>query len=122
MASIKEEAGIRSWRSTLSRRRMSLVKARWKAVRSPLSWDTVSRASRGKELDGGGKRTHIAELDETQLAQGVNNLAADFVGDVELHHAHVRRAERGIPCRSHRGRWGVAMTTAMGMAMAVSRG
>lgn len=38
--------------------------------------------------------SHISELHKANFAQGIHDFAADFVGNVELHHAHVRRAER----------------------------
>jgi|SRR6478609_4859685 len=44
---------------------------------------------------------YVAELAETKLAEGRNNFATDFIGDIELYHAHVRRAERGIRFGSH---------------------
>lgn len=44
---------------------------------------------------------YVSELAETQLSQCGDDFAADFVGDIELHHAHVRRAEGGILLRSH---------------------
>jgi hypothetical protein len=40
--------------------------------------------------------TYISELDLPQLSQCIHNLPADFIGDVELDHAHVRRAEHGV--------------------------
>lgn len=46
---------------------------------------------------------YVSEVDKAQLAQGIADFAADFVGDVELDHAHVRRAERRVLFRRHRG-------------------
>ena len=46
---------------------------------------------------------YVSELDQPQLAQGIADFAADFVGNVELDHAHVRRAERRVLFRRHRG-------------------
>ena len=46
---------------------------------------------------------YVAELDEAEFSQGVDNFSANFIGNVELHHAHVRRAERGVFDWSHRG-------------------
>jgi hypothetical protein len=40
--------------------------------------------------------TYISELNLPQLSQSIHNLTTDFVGDVELDHTHVRRAEHGI--------------------------
>lgn len=47
--------------------------------------------------------TYIAELDLTNFTQSTDDLSSDFVGDVELGQAHVRRAEEGV-LRSHGGR------------------
>jgi hypothetical protein len=58
-------------------------------------------------LEGADIAVEIAELDETKLAQGVDNLSSDFIRDVELHHTHVRRAERSILCWSHVGALGL---------------
>lgn len=44
---------------------------------------------------------YVSELAEAKLSQGCHDFAANFVGDIELHHAHVRRAERGVLFRSH---------------------
>lgn len=44
---------------------------------------------------------YVAELDQAKLAEGSDDLATDFVGDEELDHAHVRRAEGGILFGSH---------------------
>jgi hypothetical protein len=54
---------------------------------------------------GDAEASHISELDEAELAEGIDDFAADFVGNVQLHHAHVRRAERRILSRSHRDGW-----------------
>ena len=43
-----------------------------------------------------GTRIPRPELDLPNLSQSIHNFAADFVGDVQLHHAHVRRAEHGV--------------------------
>lgn len=48
--------------------------------------------------------THVAELDLSNLAQSVDDLPAYLVGDVQLHHAHVHRAEHGILCWRHNGK------------------
>jgi regulator of RNase E activity RraB len=64
-------------------------------------------------LEGAQLAVEVAELDQAELAEGVDYFAADFVGNVELDHAHIRRAERRVACRSHRDGWGWAMTTAM---------
>jgi hypothetical protein len=78
---------------------MSWVKARWKAVMSPLSCEGCQSTKRvpGKVW------SYISKLDEAELAEGVDDFAADFIGYVELDHAHVRRAERRVPCGSHLG-------------------
>lgn len=39
---------------------------------------------------------HVSELAEAQLAKCSNDFTTDFIGNIELHHAHVRRAERGV--------------------------
>lgn len=44
---------------------------------------------------------YIAKLAQAKLSERSHNLATDFVGDVELHHAHFRRAERRVLSRSH---------------------
>jgi hypothetical protein len=67
------------------------VKVRWKAVTSELSYWNHQR-----KLHDIFKRTYISELNLPQLSQCIHNLPADFVGDVELDHAHIRRAEHGI--------------------------
>lgn len=46
-------------------------------------------------------RAYVAELAETQLAERGDNFPTDFVGDIELDHAHVRRAEGGVLLWSH---------------------
>lgn len=94
---------VRSCLSTLSRRRISWVKALWKALSSPLSCkDGISPLVRHTSMKKSRVSTaYISELDQTNLAQGVDDLAANFVGNVQLHHTHVRRAERSIPCWSH---------------------
>lgn len=70
-------------------------------------------------LEGAQLAVEIAELDEAELAEGIDDFAADFVGNVQLGHAHVRRAEWRVPCRSHRdGRAGDAMARAMVVMMA----
>jgi hypothetical protein len=46
--------------------------------------------------------TYISELDLTNLTQGTDDLSSDFIGNVELGQAHLRRAEEGI-LRSHGG-------------------
>ena len=45
--------------------------------------------------------TYVSELAETKLAEGSDDFPADLVGDIELDHAHFRRAERGVLFRSH---------------------
>jgi hypothetical protein len=45
--------------------------------------------------------TYISELDQAKFSQGVDNLPADLVGDVQLHHAHMSGAEWSIPRWSH---------------------
>jgi hypothetical protein len=55
--------------------------------------------------------THIPELNLPQLSQSIHNLTTDFVGDVELDHAHVRRAEHGILMVHHGGEeWVLSQT------------
>ena len=67
------------------------MKVRWKAVTSELSYRDHQR-----KLYNAFLCTYISELDLSQLAQCIHDLAADFVGDVQLDHAHVRRAEHGV--------------------------
>src|SRR6202042_3495783 len=45
--------------------------------------------------------TYISKLHLSNLSQGRYNLATDFVGDIQLYHAHVRRPEHGILCGRH---------------------
>lgn len=51
--------------------------------------------------------THISELNLSQLAQGIHNLSADFIRNVQLYHAHIRRAEHGVFVGSHSEKDGV---------------
>lgn len=44
---------------------------------------------------------YVAELAEAQLAKRGDNFPTDFVGDIELDHAHVRRAEGSVLLWSH---------------------
>jgi hypothetical protein len=46
-------------------------------------------------------KAYISELAQTELAKGSDDLTTDFVGDVKLHHAHVRRAEGRVLFGSH---------------------
>lgn len=46
-------------------------------------------------------RAYIAKLAKSELSKSSYNLPANFVGDVELHHAHLGRAKRRILLRSH---------------------
>jgi hypothetical protein len=45
---------------------------------------------------------YIAELAQSKLAKGSDNLPIKFVGEVQLHHGHIQRAEWGILSWSHR--------------------
>lgn len=67
------------------------MKVRWKAVTSELSYPFHQY-----KLQSNTSNTYISELDLSKLSQGVDNLAADFVGNVQLDHAHVRGPEHGI--------------------------
>lgn len=51
----------------------------------------------------GWRMTYVSELDQAKLSEGVDDFSPNFVGNIELHHTHVRRAERSIACRSHDG-------------------
>lgn len=51
--------------------------------------------------DGVGMEAYVAELAQSKLAEGIDNLPIDFVGDIQLHHAHGRRAEGGILSWGH---------------------
>lgn len=51
----------------------------------------------------GGGVSYVSELHLAKFTQSADDLSSDFVGDVELGQAHVRRAEEGVP-RSHGGR------------------
>ena len=44
---------------------------------------------------------YISKLNLSKLSQCIHDLSADFIGDVELDHAHVRRPEHGILCGRH---------------------
>lgn len=48
-----------------------------------------------------GGYAYIAELAQAKLTERGDDFTPDFVGDVELHHAHLRRAERSVLLRSH---------------------
>lgn len=45
--------------------------------------------------------THVSELAQAKLTESVNNFSSDFIGNVQLHHTHIRRAEWSIACWSH---------------------
>lgn len=45
--------------------------------------------------DSGGK-TYISELDFPYFSKSADNFSANFVGDIQLGQAHIRRAEKGI--------------------------
>ena len=55
-------------------------------------------------LEGGGVGVEVAELHDAQFAEGGDNFAADFGGDVELAERHVGAAEEGVGV-GHAGRW-----------------
>lgn len=42
------------------------------------------------------RATYISKIHGSKLAQSADNLASDFIGDIELRQGHVRRAEQGI--------------------------
>jgi hypothetical protein len=44
---------------------------------------------------------YVSKLNLPNLSQSIHNFTADFVGDVQLDHAHVRRAEHGILVVNH---------------------
>lgn len=48
-----------------------------------------------------GSLTYVSELHQTQLSQRVDDFSPDLIGDVQLHHAHLRRAEHGVLSGSH---------------------
>ena len=56
--------------------------------------------SAGNYHDEATWNTYISELDLTNFTQSTDNLSSDFVGNVELGQAHIRRAEEGVP-RNH---------------------
>lgn len=100
----------RSCRSTLSRRRISWVKVRWKAVVSELSCHLLSApcsiASIQKlcwKLHNTSTHTHISEIHDPKLSKGRDNLVANLVGDVKLGQGHVRGAEHGVLGGRHDG-------------------
>jgi hypothetical protein len=45
--------------------------------------------------------TNISKLDLANLAQSTDDFTAYFIGNVELHHTHIRRAEHSIVCGCH---------------------
>lgn len=42
------------------------------------------------------ERTYVSELYQAKLTKSVDYFSADFIGNIELHHTHVRRAEGSI--------------------------
>lgn len=44
---------------------------------------------------------YVSKLDQAELAESVDDLSADLVGNVQLHHTHIRGAERSIFGWSH---------------------
>ena len=46
--------------------------------------------------DGGMGVTYVSELDQPKLSERVDAFSTYFVGYIQLHHAHVRRAEHGL--------------------------
>jgi hypothetical protein len=87
---------IRSCLSTLSSLLISCVNVRWKAVTSELSYP---RCQQKAIFNCPGP--YISELNLPNLSQSIHNLTTDFVGDVQLDHAHVRRAEHGVLVVNH---------------------
>ncbi len=67
------------------------MKVRWKAETSELSYD-----NRQRNLPGPLQDTYISELNLPDLSQSIQNLTADFVSNVKLNQAHIRRAEHGV--------------------------
>ena len=57
------------------------------------------RENKGKWRHG----AYITELDQSKFSQRVYTFAANFIGNVKLHHAHVRRTEHGLLGWSHDG-------------------
>ncbi|RAH43312.1 uncharacterized protein BO95DRAFT_213684 [Aspergillus brunneoviolaceus CBS 621.78] len=41
--------------------------------------------------------TYISEFNLTKFTQSTDNLSTDFIGNVKLGQAHVRRPEEGVP-------------------------
>ena len=87
---------IRSCLSTLSSLLISCVNVRWKAVTSELSYP---RCQQKAIFNCPGP--YISELNLPNLSQSIHNLTTDFVGDVQLDHAHVRRAKHGVLVVNH---------------------
>ena len=87
---------IRSCLSTLSSLLISCVNVRWKAVTSELSYP---RCQQKAIFNCPGP--YISELNLANLSQSIHNLTTDFVGDVKLDHAHVRRAKHGVLVVNH---------------------
>jgi hypothetical protein len=55
--------------------------------------------------------TYVSELNLSKLSKGIDYLTSDFVGDIELDHAHVRRAEHGIFVVDHsEGEWALSQS------------
>lgn len=46
-------------------------------------------------------KPYISELAQSKLTKGSDDLPTDFVGDIQLHHTHIRRAEGRVLFGSH---------------------
>lgn len=64
------------------------------------NWKIDGRAPEREAIRGA---TYVSELNQAKLSKSVDNLSSDFVGNIQLDHTHVRRAERSIACGSHYG-------------------
>lgn len=56
-------------------------------------------ASKIRLMDG--HDTYVSELDQAKFPQGVDHFSANFIGDVQLHHAHMSGAKGSITRWSH---------------------
>lgn len=50
------------------------------------------------------RNTYIPKLNLPQFPQRIDDLAPDFIRNIQLHHAHVRGAKHGVLFGHHGGR------------------
>lgn len=101
------------------------MKVRWKAVVSALSYIDIIRTLPIATLLSKLQclicsvlgSTYIAKVHDAERSQSGNNLASDFVGDVELRQGHVRRAEHGVLLGRHAGSAGTKCAGSGGLVI-----